>query len=161
MSAKQNAFVTILISGSVASITSSLMLATASLYEGKRAVQPLNATSHWLHGPEAADRNELSMAKTGLGFGTHLAATVFWAALFEFLLRRRDSDTLRPRRGGIARTARAAVATSAIAAAVDYTVTPQRFTPGWEFILPKTAMALGYAAMSAGLVLGRQFAAAI
>ena len=40
------------------------------------------------------------------------------------------------------------------AAAVDYLATPKRFTPGWEFVLSKRAMALTYAAMAAGLFVG-------
>ena len=39
---------------------------------------------------------------------------------------------------------------SAFAAAVDYTVTPHRFTPGWELVLSKGGMAVVYAAMAAG-----------
>ena len=37
-----------------------------------------------------------------------------------------------------------------LAAAVDYTITPKRLTPGWELVLSKTSMAVVYAAMSAG-----------
>jgi len=47
-----------------------------------------------------------------------------------------------------------AVATAAIAAAVDYGATPRRFTPGWEFMLSKRAMAVAYGAMAAGLAAG-------
>ena len=32
----------------------------------------------------------------------------------------------------------------------DYTVTPRRFTPGWELVLSKRSMALVYGAMAAG-----------
>jgi branched-chain amino acid transport system permease protein len=37
-------------------------------------------------------------------------------------------------------------------AAVDYTITPHRFTPGWELVLSKRGMALAYAAMALGFV---------
>ena len=43
---------------------------------------------------------------------------------------------------------------SAIAAAVDYGATPKRFTPGWELVLSKRAMAAAYLAMAAGLAVG-------
>ena len=43
---------------------------------------------------------------------------------------------------------------SAIAAAVDYTITPKRFTPRWEFVLSKRSMAVAYAAMDLGLAAG-------
>jgi len=45
---------------------------------------------------------------------------------------------------------RDAVAVSTFAAVVDYTVTPKRFTPGWEFVLSHRSMAIAYAAMAAG-----------
>ncbi len=69
---------------------------------------------------------------------------MFWAALFEW------------RTGGHGPLAplpvlRDAVAVSAFAAVVDYTVTPKRFTPGWEFVLSRKSMAIAYAAMAAGL----------
>jgi hypothetical protein len=47
---------------------------------------------------------------------------------------------------------RDAALTSAVAAAVDYTITPHRFTPGWELVLSKRSMAVGYAGMAAGFV---------
>ena len=43
-----------------------------------------------------------------------------------------------------------AASVAALAAAVDYTITPKRFTPGWELVLSKGAMAVVYAAMAAG-----------
>ena len=43
-----------------------------------------------------------------------------------------------------------ATAIAALAAAVDYTITPHRFTPGWELVLSRRGMALAYAAMAAG-----------
>ena len=39
------------------------------------------------------------------------------------------------------------------AAAADYTATPKRFTPGWEFVLTPPSMALVYLALSGGLAL--------
>ena len=43
---------------------------------------------------------------------------------------------------------------SVVAAAVDYVATPKRFTPGWEYVLSKRAMACTYVAMAAGLAIG-------
>lgn len=43
---------------------------------------------------------------------------------------------------------------SAVAAAVDYGPTLKRFTPGWELVLSKGAMAATYGAMSVGLAVG-------
>ena len=47
-----------------------------------------------------------------------------------------------------------ALVVSAVAAAVDYGATPKRFTPGWEYVLSKRAMAVAYAAMAFGLAAG-------
>lgn len=43
---------------------------------------------------------------------------------------------------------------SAFAAAVDYGVTPKRFTSRWEFVLTKRSAALTYAAMALRLAAG-------
>lgn len=132
------------LSGSVASLSSALTLAACATAEGRKAVQPLNATSHWLHGDAAAYSREADLARTGAGYVTHHAATVLWACLFEYLRQRSG-------RADAAAIMRDAAATAAIAAIVDYTITPKRLTPGWELVLSKRAMALGYAGLAAGL----------
>ena len=131
-------------SGSVAGASSVAALALLAVVEGKGAPQALNATSHWLHGPRAAEVDAFDLAHTGVGTATHLAATIFWAAFFEAWI------IARPTKGVRDATVRAA-AVSLLAAGVDYTITPKRFTPGWEYVLSKPAMALVYGAMAAGL----------
>ena len=133
----------VLASGTLATATSAAALSIVALCEGKGAAQPLNATSHWLYGDEAASFPDGDLDHTPIGFGTHYAATIFWALFFEAWLSRQ------PRRGALA-VAAGATSVAAVAAAVDYTITPKRFTPGWEFVLSKRAMALVYAAMAAG-----------
>lgn len=135
------------ISGTVASVTSTLTLAAAAKAERRGALRPVNATSHWLNGPAAAEVREADMAHTGVGYGTHHAATFFWAVLFESLVGRRRAPT-------ILAIAQDAAVTGAVAAAVDYIATPKRFTPGWEYVLSKRSMALTYVALSAGLMIG-------
>ena len=78
---------------------------------------------------------------------THHAATVFWALLFV-----RWRAVRRPE--GIAPLIKDAILMAAIAAAVDYGATPKRFTPGWEFVLSRKAMAAAYLAIAAGLAAG-------
>ena len=134
----------VLASGTLATATSATALALVAVREGKGAAQPLNATSHWLYGREAAKFPRADVDHTPIGFATHYAATIFWATAFEAWL------ALRGRRGASA-AALGAVGVAALAAAVDYTITPKRFTPGWEFVLSKRAMALAYAAMAIGL----------
>lgn len=134
------------IGGSVAAALSTLALISAAKAEGKAALQPLNATSHWLNGDAAANVETVDARHTAVGYATHHAATIFWAALFE----------LRPGRTRETpfRLARNAVAMAAIAAGVDYLATPERFTPGWELVLTKRSMAWSYLALAAGFGMG-------
>ena len=136
-----------LVSGAVASAASTVALAVLARAEGKHAVQPLNATSHWLNGDQAGAFERIDLGHTAVGYATHHAATVFWAAIFEHWTASARSPASLP-------TLRRALAMSAIAAAVDYGLTPKRFTPGWEFVLSKRAMATAYAAMALGLAAG-------
>ena len=134
-------------SGTCAALTSSAALASAARLEGKGALQPLNATSHWLNGDRAGSREGADLTHTAVGYATHHAATVFWATFFEAWLARRPPLGRLP-------LLRNALVLSAIAAAVDYGATPKRFTPGWEFVLSKRSMAAAYAAMAVGLAAG-------
>ena len=135
------------VSGAAAAATSTAALALLARAEGKGALQPTNSTSHWLNGEQAASFKGADIAHTLTGAATHVAACVFWAALFERWIGERGPVTP-------LLVLRDAVAVSAFAAVVDYTVTPKRFTPGWEFVLSKRGMAIAYAAMAAGLAGG-------
>lgn len=134
-------------SGTVASVVSSVSLGLLARAEGKGVLQPVNATSHWLNGRKAAAVEGADVTHTVVGYATHHAATVFWAVLFERLIGARHPPAALP-------ILQCAVATAVIAAAVDYGATPERFTPGWEFVLSKRAMAAAYGAMAAGLAAG-------
>ena len=136
-----------LVSGTVASVTSTAALALVARMEGRAAFQPLNATSHWLHGPGAAAFEGVDLKRTGTGYATHHAATIFWALFFARWVSVERTDRVLP-------LARDAVLMAAIAAAVDYGATPKRFTPGWELVLSKKAMAAVYLAMAAGFFAG-------
>ena len=132
-----------LASGLAATATSTAALATVAIAEGRGPAQPLNATSHILYGDTAATFRDADLDHTVVGFGTHAAATLFWAVAFESAL------VIRPPRTSLALVGRAA-SIGVLAALVDYTVTPKRFTPGWELVLSKKAMAVVYLAMAAG-----------
>ncbi|WP_428391810.1 hypothetical protein [Lichenicoccus sp.] len=131
------------VSSTVASATSSVALAALAHVEGKGALQPVNATSHWRNGEPAAAVTGFDLAHTGVGYATHHAATFFWAVFFEAWIAWRG-----PRTPWTA--TRDALALSAIAVVADYGATPKRFTPGWEFVLSKRAMAGTYVAMALG-----------
>ena len=114
---------------------------------GKGALQPVNATSHWIGGSRAASIRQADLPHTAIGYATHHAATLFWAVFFNQWTARRSA-------AAPLAMLRDAMVMSAIAAAVDYTITPKRFTPGWEFVLSKRSMAGAYAAMGVGLAAG-------
>ena len=136
-----------LTSGAIASATSTVALALVARAEGKGALQPVNSTSHWLNGEQAASFRGADLAHTAVGYATHHAATVFWAVLFERWVGARRPAAALP-------LMQDALVMSAIAAAVDYGATPKRFTPGWEFVLSKRSMAVAYGAMALGLAAG-------
>lgn len=137
-----------LVSGAAASTLSTAALAAL----GKRATgspfAPTNATSHWLWGEEATQRNMPSMRYTAVGYTTHHVSATLWAVLFErFMGARLD-------RMGPATTLAAASAASAIACFVDYQLTPPRLRPGFEKRLSKPALAVVFGALGLGLAAG-------
>ena len=131
-----------------AAAASAAALALMAKVENRGALQPLNATSHWLNGEAVARRTRAGWRTTGVGVATHLVATAFWAAIFEGWLRRGE-------RNAAAVVGKAAVM-AGVSALVDYRATPKRFTPGWEFVLSAGAMGVVYAALGAGLAGGRR-----
>jgi hypothetical protein len=135
------------ITGSVASVVSAVALGLLAKAEGKDAVQPINATSHWLHGKKAWDVKDVDVEHTGTGFATHHVANIFWASLFETL----QSTVAEPRPGKVIRDA---ALVSTIAVVVDYGLVPRRLTPGWEGPLPIRSIAGGFLGMACGLALG-------
>jgi hypothetical protein len=142
-----------LVTGTAASVVSTAALALLARGEGKSAFQPTNATSHWLHGDSAALHREPDAAHTLIGYATHHASALFWAVPFEAWLAARPPRTT----AGLMRDA---CAMSAIAAAIDYGVTPKRLTPGWELVLSKRSMAATFGAMALGLAAGALLARA-
>jgi hypothetical protein len=137
-----------LVRGTGASLASLVALAGCSRRETGSALAGVNAVSHWAYGDADASRNGFSWKHTLVGALTQQAASVFWAMVFERLFA--------PRRGAptVGRLAAESVATSALALAVDYTITPKRLTPGYELRLSKPSMAAVYVAFAGGLLIG-------
>ncbi|WP_292540538.1 hypothetical protein [Mesorhizobium sp.] len=133
--------------GTVASFVTAAVLAVLAKAEGKSALQPANATSHWLHGDKAGAVRKADLEHTAVGFGTHHASAIFWAGPFEAWLARNS-----PRSPLL--MLRDASAMAIIAAVVDYLVVPKRLTPGWETVLSKRSIAATYVALALGLAAG-------
>lgn len=137
-----------LVSGTLASVLSTAVLALLGKSKLNRPTAPTNATSHWLWGDdEAFHALDPSLQHTAVGYATHHASAVMWATFFERWLN--HSGTLRAEE-----IVRDATAMTALAAFVDYQLTPKRFTPGFEAHLSKGEMVGVFAAFGAGLALG-------
>ncbi|WP_011582824.1 MULTISPECIES: hypothetical protein [Chelativorans] len=134
-------------SGSMAGFAALLSIMTSAKGEGRGMLQPVNATSHWLHGDSVARRATVDMRHTGLGAVTNLASAMFWALPFAFWASRREPQSL-------PRLLCGASVVSAFAALLDYGVLPRRITPGWELAISKRSVAGAFAAMAIGLAAG-------
>ena len=144
MKSWHQAFADAAATGSAASVASAVVLAAASMVEAGHPAAAVNGTSHWLWGDEDAITNEVSLRHTGIGYATHHASAYFWAVLHERLVG--DwADRSTPN------AVVAGFATAAVACTIDYTITPHRFTPGFELRLSRPAMALGYVALGLGI----------
>lgn len=133
--------------GVVAALVSAAALAAVAKLEGKGALQPMNATSHWLNGDPAANVELPTGRHTLVGLLTHVGAALFWAAPFEAWLAANPPRSL-------SALLRDSAAMAGIAAVVDYGATPKRFTPGWELVLSKGGMLVAYLGFTLGLAGG-------
>ena len=122
--------------GSAASAAAALI---ASRIENGHAARPLNAVTHIIDGGPPPAHDGERWRNTLLGFAIHTAASVWWAAFYEPVSKRRPVP--------------AAAAVSAVAYVVDYYVVPPRFRPGFEEHLSAGSLFAVYAALAAGFAL--------
>lgn len=131
-----------ILSGSIASVVSTLAAAWCGRHESGHAASATNATSHWIWGDGAARQNRTSWRYTAVGYFIHHAASIFWALFFEWWIGR----------AGVKNVPIKAAATSALACFVDFRLTPPRLTPGFEKRLSRRSLFLVYAAFAVGLL---------
>lgn len=137
------------LSGSLAAMASAGVLALAGARQTPSAAAPMNATSQWVWGQrEALEADQPDARHTVLGYVTHHLAATFWAVLLARAVRER-SDMREP-----LPALAAGAATSAIAAAVDFKLTPERLTPGFQHRVSKPALVAAYAVFALGLAAG-------
>jgi hypothetical protein len=137
----------VVICGSLSGLSSAAALALAGRSETRSASRPINATSHWLHGDDAAAVGDVDARHTGVGLVTHQASAFFWAVPFSAWL------ASRPPRSPVQMVRDSAVM-AAVAAAVDYGLVPRRLTPGWELVLSKRGVASGFLGLAFGFAVG-------
>lgn len=136
-----------LISGAVASVLSTAVLALCGHIENRRPAGPLNGPSQWIFGRDAAQLRRPSLRHTLTGFLIHHATATGWAWIHERLFGARKDRQTMPQR--LAR----AGATAAVANFVDYQLTPKRLQPGFEKQLSRKSMFAVYATFAVGLAL--------
>jgi hypothetical protein len=136
------------VAGTVASVLSTVALAMVGKRENGSMAAPVNAASHWLWGDESLREDGTTWRHTLTGALTQHAASVFWATLYSAIHGHRAQAKQWPEAvaGGIA--------TSATAYVIDYTITPKRFTPGYEHRLDGKGMLIVYGVLAAGFALG-------
>lgn len=132
-----------LVSGSVASVVSTLALALRGSRDVDDAATPMNGPSQWIWGRHAPYKNGFSLRHTVVGYGIHHAASLFWAVLYELLCAGKAGVRCAP--------ATAAAITSVTANVVDFQLTPQRLRPGFEKRLSSRSLLLVYGAFALGL----------
>lgn len=137
-----------LISGSTASVLSTVALALFGKREAGSAYAPTNAISHWFYGDKAALQDGPSLRHTLTGYAIHHDSATFWAVLFERILGK-TLDRKQP-----LTTVEVATAAAAVACFADYQLTPERLKPGYEKRLSRPALALVYGAFGLGLAAG-------
>jgi hypothetical protein len=137
-----------LVSGTLASLFSTAVLALRGYQRYGKPAAPTNATSHWLWGDDDAYlASEPDARHTGVGYATHHASAVMWALFYERWLERKDNPS-------VAEVVGAAAATTAVAAFVDYVLTPERLRPGFETHLSPADLTGVFAAFGVGLAAG-------
>jgi hypothetical protein len=134
------------ISGSVASILSTAVIAALSARQTGSPFSGTNAESHGLWGEKAKDQRGLSKRYTATGFAIHHASSIFWASFFERSL---DGQRLP------AEVMKNAALTAAGAAAFDYLLMPRRLQPGFEANFSPRSMVSTFISIAAGLAAGR------
>jgi hypothetical protein len=139
-------FVRTVVTSAVASIATGAALMVLGERQGRGALRPIDASSHWLYGDKEASGADVPIDRTAVGLATNYFATMFWSFLME--------KWLGPRKRTLPEMALAGGSTAALAAVIDYVFMPRRLSPGWELALTRKSMAGAFAAMAAGLTAG-------
>jgi hypothetical protein len=134
------------LSGSAASLTSTIALAVCGKRENGSAAGPINGPSQWLWGEAEAYTSQPTWRHTAAGYVIHHAMSVLWAATYESLGRSGE-------RVSATRICAQAAFVTSLAYCVDYHLAPRRLRPGFKKHLGPRSIFSVYAAFAAGLAL--------
>ena len=134
------------LSGAIAAVLSSVVVAACSACEARAPLAGVNAASQWFWGRRAKRHVGPSWRYTAVGYLVHHFSSLLWAGIYEAWCVRRPAP---PR----VSAARAAVVATA-ACVVDYTIIPRRFRPGFERHIGPASIAVVYVAFGMGLFAG-------
>lgn len=134
-----------LVSGTVASVASTVALSLLGKAELGKSAAPVNGPSQWIWGRHALYQDDFSLRYTLIGYAIHHAASIFWAIWYEKL-----RQQLSPAESATAALA-PAVATTVAAYAVDFHFIPERLTPGFEHRLSQRSLLIVYGTFALGL----------
>ena len=132
----------------MAGVLSGLVLLYLGRRENGSPFAPVNAVSHWLWRDRAFRKNGLSLRYTMFGYLIHHAMSIFWGIVHAGVYRC-EHDATQP-----VRALAKGLGTAAAACVVDYRMTPERLTPGFERRLSMRALGGVYLAFGVGLALG-------
>jgi uncharacterized membrane protein len=133
------------VSGTAACLASTAALTALGWLENRRPVGPNNGPSQWFLGRRASRQQRLTLRHTGVGYAVHHVSSIFWATLHERFV------AGAPRNRSVSGELALGLATAAIAAFVDYRLTPRRLQPGFEKHLSVPSVGATYIAFGLGL----------
>lgn len=134
------------LTGSIASLVSTAVLAARGKQEVDSAFATTNVISRWLWGDSAALHEEPDLKHTAVGYVIHHASSTLWGVVYEkYFGHHADRRDLLPATLG-------AASVGTLAYLVDYKVTPYRLEPGFDKHLSPPSMFLVYAAFGASLL---------
>lgn len=138
------------ISGSSASIVSTLALGLCGAREEGSAAGPVNGPSQWLWGESEAYTRQLTWRHTASGYAIHHAMSILWANAYERMQDRTSAPRSAP---SLIKTCGNAALIATLAYAVDYGLAPRRLRPGFKKHLGPHSIFIVYASFGVGLAL--------
>jgi hypothetical protein len=140
-----------LVSGSTASIVSTVALGLCGSHDEGSVAGPINGPSQWLWGESEAYTRQLTWRHTATGYAIHHAMSILWAITYEQLQNR---PTQRGDEPSMMKTCANAALVATLACAADYVIAPRRLRPGFRKHLSSRSIFLVYTSFGIGLALG-------